>query len=218
MALTPAVSYYAQTARSYALVLACVTGSTLALLRALEAEAGPGAGARMTRRWLRGRAGARALIWLPGVAICLCALVLQLAPQQRIRTPQSRLFDFGGPARYVAANARGGDGILFLTSFYRKARLGYPREFEKTSDFALAAAPVQTGTFRGRDKPFEVIRPLMLARRRIWVVGRLPSALLGVGPAREESMVLLDRFRLLRERRFRGIVVTLWLRRQDLLR
>ena len=40
VALTPAISYYAQTARSYALVFACVLGSTLALLHALAAEAG----------------------------------------------------------------------------------------------------------------------------------------------------------------------------------
>ncbi|HEX9353467.1 MAG TPA: glycosyltransferase family 39 protein, partial [Streptosporangiaceae bacterium] len=40
VALTPAISYYAQTARSYALVFACVLGSTLALLHALAGEAG----------------------------------------------------------------------------------------------------------------------------------------------------------------------------------
>ena len=46
VAFTPTISYYAQTARSYALVFACVVGSTLALLHALAAEApaaGPGA-------------------------------------------------------------------------------------------------------------------------------------------------------------------------------
>ena len=43
VAFTPTISYYAQTARSYALVFACVVGSTLALLHALAAEA-PAAG------------------------------------------------------------------------------------------------------------------------------------------------------------------------------
>src|SRR6266849_3935897 len=38
MAVTPTISYYAQTARSYALVFACVAGSTLALLHVLAAE------------------------------------------------------------------------------------------------------------------------------------------------------------------------------------
>src|SRR5258708_19417378 len=39
MALTPSTSFYAQTARSYTMVTLCVLGSTLALVRALEAEA-----------------------------------------------------------------------------------------------------------------------------------------------------------------------------------
>jgi len=144
--------------------------------------------------------------------VCLCALLGQLGPQQRIRAPDSRLFDFGGPARYLGANARQGDGVLFFTAFYRKDRLGYPLDFRKVSDFALAEAPARAGTFRGRDKPFELTRPLMLSRRRIWVVGRLPSALLPPGPARQESMVLKRHFSLIGEQRFRGIVVTLWLR------
>ena len=38
MALTPTITYYAQTARSYALVYLCVVGATLLLLRALRAE------------------------------------------------------------------------------------------------------------------------------------------------------------------------------------
>ena len=51
MALTPVISFYAQTARSYAMVFACVLGSTLALLHAMEAEAGARRG-RSRRRWL----------------------------------------------------------------------------------------------------------------------------------------------------------------------
>ena len=43
-AFTPAVSYYGQTARSYAMVFACVTASTLVLIQALRCEArGPAA-------------------------------------------------------------------------------------------------------------------------------------------------------------------------------
>jgi len=52
MALTPSVSFYAQTARSYALVFACVLGATIALLRAMRAEAAGGVSAPVTRRWL----------------------------------------------------------------------------------------------------------------------------------------------------------------------
>lgn len=78
---------------------------------------------------------------------------------------------------------------------------------------AMAVSPVQAGTFDGRDKPFAVTGPLMLTRRRIWVVGRAPSALLAAGPMRAESEVLIRRFTLIADRHFRGIVVTLWLRR-----
>ena len=56
MALTPSISFYAQTARSYALVLACVLASTLALLAALKAETAAGAAAAASppaaRRWV----------------------------------------------------------------------------------------------------------------------------------------------------------------------
>ncbi len=69
----------------------------------LPGEAGAAllAGAGMYRigQWLGDRSGRRALVWVPAVAVCLCTLLAQLGPQQRIRTPDSRLFDFGGPAR-----------------------------------------------------------------------------------------------------------------------
>jgi mannosyltransferase len=172
-----------------------------------------GAGVYRIGRWLGDVADRRALIWVPGAIVCLCALLLQLGPQQRVRTPQSRLFDFGGPARYVGANAQRGDGVLFFTTFYRKARLGYPGDFRKVSDFAMAVSPVRMGRFQGSDKPFEITRPLMLEHQRIWVIGRSPSALLPAGSMRQESTVLQSSFSLIAKRHFRGIFVTLWLRR-----
>ena len=45
MALTPSISFYAQTARSYAMVLTGVIASTLALVHVLDAEAAGQAGA-----------------------------------------------------------------------------------------------------------------------------------------------------------------------------
>jgi mannosyltransferase len=172
-----------------------------------------GAGVYRIGRWLGDAANRRALIWVPGVVLCLCALLLQIGPQQRVRTPQSRLFNFGGPSQFVAANAHRGDGVLFFTAFYRKARLGYPGDFRKVTDFALAVPPAQNGNFQGRDKPFALAGPLMLGYRRIWVVGRPPSAMLSAGSMRQESMLLASRFTLISERHFRRIVVTLWLRR-----
>ena len=51
MVLTPTITYYAQTARSYALVYACVGLATLALLHAMDAET-PQSTGRAGPRWL----------------------------------------------------------------------------------------------------------------------------------------------------------------------
>jgi mannosyltransferase len=173
-----------------------------------------GAGLWRAGRWLEGRFGGRpGLLWVPGVAVCVCALVLQLGPQHRIRTPASRLFNFGGPSAYVGANARQGDGVMFFGNLFRKAELGYPQDYTKTTDFGMAKSPEQAGSFRGTDKPFPAVHPLMLDYQRIWVIGHAPSPQLPAGLLRAESAVLQQNFRQVAEQRFKGIVVTLWQRR-----
>jgi mannosyltransferase len=172
-----------------------------------------GAGLYRIGRWLGDTSGRPALVWLPGVIVCLSVLVLQLAPQYHVRRPGSRRYDYGGPSRYVGANARPGDGILFFGKFYRKAKLGYPGDFRNTSDFAQAASPLQVGNFQGRDKPVGVMLPLMLGYRRIWVYGARPSLRRPEAELRAESRVLLRRYTLVRQRQFHGILVTLWQRR-----
>jgi mannosyltransferase len=171
-----------------------------------------GAGALRIGRWLAGVTDRRMLLWVPGVVVCAAALVLQLAPQQRVRTPQSRLFDFGGPSRYLAAHARPGDGVLFFSNFYRKARLGYPADYRNVTDFAMAQSPASVGNFQGRDKPVAAVQSLMTGYQRIWVVGRSPLEHLIAGPVRAEDAVLTRNFTLGAERHFKGIVVTLWVR------
>jgi mannosyltransferase len=172
-----------------------------------------GAGAYRAGRWLAGRVHWPALAWVVGAVVCVLALVLQLGPQQRVRTPQSRLYDFGGPSRYVAAHAHQGDGVLFFSAFFRKARLGYPADFHQVSDFAMAVSPEQAGNFQGTDKPFGLVRPLMLARQRIWVVGRSPFAQLTAPGIRAEDALLRTDFTLVAKHHFRHIWVTLWVRR-----
>ena len=172
-----------------------------------------GAGLYRIGRWLGDTTGRPALVWLPGVIVCLCVLVLQLAPQHHVRRPGSRRYDYGGPSRYVGANARPGDGILFFGKFYRKAKLGYPGDFRNTIDFAQAASPLQVGNFQGRDKPTGVTLPLMLGYRRVWVFGARPSLRRPEPELRAESRMLLRRYTLVRQRQFHGILVTLWLRR-----
>jgi mannosyltransferase len=180
-----------------------------------EAGAALLAGGGMYRvgQWLADRASHGTLVWVPGVAVCVCALLLQLTPLQRVRTPGSRLFNFGGPAFFIGAHARPGDGVMFFSSFFRKARLGYPAQYRKTSDFAMAVSPAVANPFRGIDKPFAAVQPLMLSHQRIWVVGLRPSVKLPAGPLREESMVLRHDFTRVAVMGYRNVWVTLWLRR-----
>jgi mannosyltransferase len=164
-------------------------------------------------RWL-GRVSHRpGIVWAPGAVVCVCTLLLQLAPQHSVRTPGSREYNFGGPAFYLAAHARPGDGVLFFGSFYRKAELGYPAQFRNTRDIAEAVSPAVANPFKGINKPFAAIRPIMLSEHRIWVLGRRPSASLPAGQARQESVVLLQDFTRTVTRGYRGMWLTLWVRR-----
>jgi mannosyltransferase len=176
-----------------------------------------GAGVYRIGQWASGRLAVpgvrRMLIWLPGVVLCVLALVLQLGPDQRVRTPQSRAYDFGGPSRYVGAHARAGDGVLYFDTFFRKAELGYPQDFTKITDFAVAVPPRQAGDFRGTDKSFAATLPLMLRYQRVWVIGAQPSANLRASLYRQQSQALAQYFTQIDIQQFRGMTVTLWQRR-----
>ena len=161
-------------------ILYCEAGAALlagAGVYRLGQWVGPWLGRRLAGwREQGGAAGWRSLVWLPGVLVCVCALVLQFGAQQRARTPESRQFDFGDPAFYIGARAQAGDGVLFFNTFYRKIRLGYPQDFRDITDFAMAISPAQSGTYNGYNKPLPAVRSLMITYRRIWVVGQYPSA------------------------------------------
>jgi mannosyltransferase len=173
-----------------------------------------GAGAYRIGRWLAAAARRPELAVVPGLAVCLCVPLLQLGAQRGERTPESRSFNFGGPSFFVGNHAHRGDGVLFMDSFFRKAELGYPDEFRKTSDIALAVSPASAASYLGANKPFSAIRPLMLRHRRIWVLGDLPSMRLQAGTLRDESLLLQHDFRRAVVRSFKGIWLTLWVRRR----
>jgi mannosyltransferase len=102
---------------------------------------------------------------------------------------------------------------MFFGNLFRKAELGYPQDYAKATDFGMAKSPERAGSFRGTDKQFPAVHPLMLEHQRIWVIGHVPSPRLPGELLRAESVVLSHDFRLVAERRFKGMVVTLWQRR-----
>ncbi len=180
-----------------------------------------GAGLARAGQWLaqslaRSRpeqaAGLRLAGWALGVVVIAAALVLQLGPQRAVRTPASRLFDFGGPSQYIGVRARPGDGILYFGRFFRKAELGYPADYRDTRDFSLASSPARSGSFQGINKPAAAAVALMPRFRRIWVLGRAPSLQLPPGPAVAETRLLQQQYTLIAQRQFRGMTVTLWQR------
>ena len=172
-----------------------------------------GAGLYRIGRWLADVSRQRSLVAVTGAVVCLGVLLLQLGPQHRARTPESRLFDYGDPAFYIGAHARPGDGVLFFNWFFRKIRLGYPEDFGNTTDFGMAISPQQSGTLNGFEKrPREVLR-LMLSYQRIWVVGRPPSDHVSDPAVRAEGELLMRRYRLITERHYKSITVTLWQQR-----
>jgi hypothetical protein len=54
----------------------------------------------------------------------------------------------------------------------------------------------------------------MLSHPRIWVVGHRPSQRLPAGMLREESLILQDDFTQVVVRSYKGIWLTLWIRRE----
>jgi mannosyltransferase len=196
-------------------ILYCEAGAALlagAGVYRLGQWAGPWLGRRLAGWREQGGEGWRSFVWLPGVLVCVIALVLQFGAQQRTRTPQSRQFDFGDPAFYIEKHAQAGDGVLFFNTFYRKITLGYPQDFRDVTDFSLAVSPAKAGTYNGINKPLAEVRSLMLRYRRIWVVGHYPSARASASAVGGESELLLSRFTLVAKRHFKGMEVTLWQR------
>jgi mannosyltransferase len=181
-----------------------------------EAGAAMLAGAGLTRigHWLRARYSRPRLEWAGGLAGVVIVAFANIWALNAARQPESRLFDFGAPSAYIAANARPGDGVLFFTGFYRKAELAYPEDFRNTTDLALAIPPARLGTFQGRDKGFWAIRAALLQYQRVWVIGRPPSYPPVIPPFKAEAHAVESHFVWQSREDFQGITVSLWVRRR----
>ena len=175
------------------------------------------AGSGLTRigHWLRGKYSRKRLAWAGGLAGVLIVAFSNIWAQNAARQPESRLFDFGAPSAYLAANAKPGDGVLFATAFYRKAELAYPEDFRNLKDFSLAIPPGKLGTFQGRNLGFWAIRANMLKFHRIWVVGRPPSYPPVIPPFPSLARAVERHFVWKSREDFQGITVSLWVRRAN---
>jgi mannosyltransferase len=159
---------------------------------------------------LRGQVGA----WAPGIAAVLVVLFAQLPYAAHIRTPDSRERNFAPAAGLLAADARPGDGVLFVGDFFRLVQLGYPRAFSDLQDVDLAASPFASNTFRGTDAALAVTRTRALACGRIWMVGQtgfvpMPSPQSYFTQIRD---LLYSDFSRVELKQFHGVAVSLWVR------
>jgi mannosyltransferase len=175
------------------------------------------AGSGLTRigHWLRARYNRARLEWVGGLAGVLIVAFANIWAQNAARQPESRLFDFGAPSAYIAVHAKPGDGVLFATGFYRKAKLAYPEDWRNVTDFSIAIPPGKLGTFQGRDLGFWAIRANMLKYHRIWVVGRPPSYPPVIPPFRALAHTIETHFIWQSREDFQGITVSLWIRKAN---
>ena len=102
--------------------------------------------------------------------------------------------------------------MLFLGTLFRKAELGYPADFRQVTDFAMAESPTQAGNFRGTDKPGRHRRSAH-ARVPPHLGDRAGPSAAPPAPLGQESGALLSDFSLAGTHHFKGITVTLWIRR-----
>jgi mannosyltransferase len=180
-------------------LLYCVLGAVL-----LIAEGAT----RIAHRVVASRPGA--WLGLTGVVVVIFVFLVQLPAAQYIRTPDSRLRDFGAPAHYLDHHARPGDGVLFFSDYFRLMELGYPSDFRNLSDIGAAQSPLQSGTFKGVDATLLTAAPRILDRDRIWVVGHAPFGALPTTIDDQERDLLVDDYRMVKILPFHGVTVTLW--------
>ena len=181
--------------------VALLAGAGLARLGVLARRAGARLGPRLGTRLVPHAVPAAALV---------AVLLAQLSWQSYDRTPDSQQSSYWHAAQVIGSQARRGDGVLFLDSFYRKVWMGFPRQFRDTTDFAMLQSPAVTGDFRGSNRPGAQLPRLMLGYHRIWSIGEAPWDYLHPGPMFGARTVLFNHFRIVEQAEFESVFVTLW--------
>ncbi|MEU7482479.1 glycosyltransferase family 39 protein [Streptomyces sp. NPDC042319] len=143
--------------------------------------------------------------------------VALLPVETGLRTAASRVDDVLRPAELVAAQARAGDGVLFLPAARRDTALVSPAAFRGLDDLALREGPVAGGTLKGTEHTPARIRAGMRAHRRIVLVTDAAPAAARPVPAREamKKRVLAEEFARATSTETRGRRVDVYVRKDS---
>ncbi|GIH63547.1 glycosyltransferase family 39 protein [Microbispora siamensis] len=133
-------------------------------------------------------AGAGLAALPPGLAAAMLAawLGLSVPGQFATRGPDGRQDDPRPVMALLAAEAKPGDGVLFVPAKVRKYEAVYPSVFGRLRDVALARSPEQDGSFPGREVGTRVLAARLDGLRTLWVVGHTGKNAM---PARRRALV-----------------------------
>lgn len=112
--------------------------------------------------------------WAGGLVAALLVLVVAVAglgDQRTFRDASTgHIEDLSGAARYVAANARPGDGVLFARKWLRTLVAAEPTLFEGLVDAALAQDPIASASLSGVEVSPDRLPAALAARPRVWLI------------------------------------------------
>jgi mannosyltransferase len=123
--------------------------------------------------------------------------------------------DLRGTARYVAANARPGDGVLFVPDGeyrYRVLTQLYPEAFAGLDDLALVEPAAESATLVGTTVPAPHLWSALAGVDRVWVIGGVGPVVTKTPEDREAVRLLHGGYRLVSTEVRRGFSVKLYVR------
>ncbi|MGI4895694.1 MAG: glycosyltransferase family 39 protein [Janthinobacterium lividum] len=166
------------------------------------------------------RAGQVRVHWVPAALTVLLVsgmAVTGLHMQRVFRDPEiGHAENLRGTAQYLAANARPGDGLLFVPDGdyrYRILTQLYPQVFDQLSDIALAQPAASSATLVGVSLPADQLAGALAGVSRVWVVGGRGPVVTATATDRETVRLLTQGYVLAGERELGAFSVRLYLTR-----
>lgn len=121
-----------------------------------------------------------------GAAVLTAWLGLSVPGHFATRGPDGRQDDPRPIMALLAAEAKPGDGVLFVPAKVRKYETVYPSVLGRLRDVALARSPERDGSFPGREVGPRVLAARLDGLRTLWVVGHTGKNAM---PARRRALV-----------------------------